>query len=77
MLSGVDGDELRSPKMRGIRIEIPEGLDWSGMQALSDEREYHEDGSSRLAKVTVTLDAGNQELVIQPGGGVRISLRPT
>jgi hypothetical protein len=77
LLAGIATDEIRSPKIRGVRIEVPEGLDWSGMQAISDQHEYHKDGSSRLAKVTTTLDAGNQEVIIKPGEGVVVSLRPT
>ena len=77
ILAGVDLDDLRSPKVRGIRAEFDDGLAWAGMQAITSNHEYLPDGSMRLGKVTIVLDGRGQENQSRVAAGVQLTLKPT
>lgn len=77
LLAGVAVDALRTPRVRGVRAGFADGLAWAGMQVINEQPEYYQDGSHRLAKMTMVLDGSGQEIAITPGAGVKLSLRPT
>ena len=40
ILAGVDLDDLRSPKVRGIRAEFDDGLAWAGMSLIRNSSHH-------------------------------------
>jgi len=77
IMAGVNLDELKSPKIRGLRAEFDDGLAWAGMQAITSSHEYLPDGSMRLGKMTIVLDGRGQEMQSRVPGGVTLTLKPT